>query len=170
MVNGQLRTTDLFGAAPAVPIAQNVVLMKAQYGVDCLANGTILWTTATNSNICGDGLNYKPDDLTNSAIYNAPTLARIRAIRIGIVVRSDEPDLKQPTDPSVASATRAPVILFNCSANTNAACPGRTVLPAGPVVALGSDNCAPAIICDTWRYRSYETVVPMINAIYNNGT
>ncbi len=84
-------------------------------------------------------------------------------------MRSDEPDLKQPLDPSLASATRAPVVLFNCSANTNALCPGRVVLPAGPVAALGSDDCAPAIICDTWRYRTYETIVPMRNAIWNNG-
>ena len=164
--NNQLRSTDLLSAAPANPIAQNVVLLKAQYGIDCLGNGVISWTTATASNICANGINYTPDDVL---AWNGPTLARLRAIRIGIVVRSDEPDLKQPIDPSVASGTRAPVVLFNCSANTNALCPGRTVLPAGPVVALGSDDCTPAIICDTWRYRTYETIVPMRNAIWNNG-
>ncbi len=85
-------------AAPAVPIAQNVVLMKAQYGIDCGGNGVVVWTTATATNICGDGLNYTPDDFMPLApaasAWNGPALARIRAIRIGIVVRSDEPDLK----------------------------------------------------------------------------
>lgn len=180
VVNEQLRTTDLLGAAfppagaTANPIAQNIVLMKAQYGVDCAGNGVIVWTSATASNICGDGLNYQPDDFMPVAPaaspWTAANLARIHAIRMAVVVRSDEPDLKQPMDPSVASATRAPVVLFNCSANTNTACPGRIVLPAGPVAALGNPTCAPAIICDTWRYRSYETIVPMRNAIFNNGT
>ena len=163
IANDQLRSTDLLAGAPANPIAQNVVLLKAQYGIDCLGNGAISWTTATASNICADGVSYTPNAVL---AWNGPTLARMRAIRFGILVRSDEPDLK---DPTLVAGTRAPVILFNCSANTNAGCPGRTVLPAGPVVALGSDDCAPAIICDTWRYRTYETIVPMRNAIWNNG-
>jgi len=166
IANNQLRSTDLLALAPANPIAQNVVLLKAQYGIDCLGNGVISWTTATASNICADGVSYAPNAVL---AWNGPTLARMRAIRIGIVVRSDEPDLKLPIDPSVASGTRAPVVLFNCSANTNALCPGRVALPAGPVVAFGSGDCAPAIICDTWRYRTYETIVPMRNAIWNTG-
>lgn len=164
VANGQLRTTDLFGAAPANPIAQNVVLLKAQYGIDCLGNGVVTWTSATASGVCGN--NFTPDDLIDPLVFTGPGLARIRAIRIGIVVRSDEPDLKP--DPSLASATRPAVTLFNCSTN-NPACQGRIVLPAGPVPAPGSSTCAPAIICDTWRYRTYETIVPMRNAIYNNG-
>ena len=43
--NDQLRSTDLLTAgATANPIAQNVVLVKAQYGIDCLGNGVISWT------------------------------------------------------------------------------------------------------------------------------
>ncbi len=153
VVNGQLRTTDLFGAAPAVPIAQNVVLMKAQYGIDCAGNGVVVWTTATATNICGDGLNYTPDDFMPVAPgvspWTGPALARIRAIRVGIVVRSDEPDLK---DPALVGQT---AVLFDCSTH-NAACQGRTVL----------DN---TVLTDAYRFRTYETIVPMINAIYNDG-
>ena len=151
IANGQLRTTDLLAAAPtANPIAQNVVLMKAQYGVDCLGNGVVSWTTATASNICGDGRNYTPDDFVPPTLWDAPNLARIRAIRIGIVVRSDEPDLK---DPTLVGQT---AVLFDCSTH-NAACQGRTTL----------NN---TILADGFRHRFYETIVPMRNAIYNNGT
>ncbi len=153
VVNGQLRTTDLFGAAPAVPIAQNVVLMKAQYGIDCASNGIVVWTTATATNICGDGLNYTPDDFMPvppaASAWTGPALARIRAIRIGIVVRSDEPDLK---DPALVGQS---AVLFDCSTH-DAACQGRTVL----------DN---TVLTDNFRFRTYETIVPMINAIYNDG-
>ncbi len=72
-------------------------------------------------------------------------------MRIAIVVRSDEPDLK---DPALVGQTAT---LFDCSTH-DAAC-------------QGSDRdqrtrCSP----DGWRYRTYETIVPMRNAIYNNGT
>src|SRR5262249_1565315 len=110
LVNEQLRSTDLMTAgATANPIAQNVVLLNAQYCIACNSHGLISWTSATASNICADGFNYTPDDVM---AFNGQTLARVRAIRIGIVVRSDEPDLKQPVDPSVVSATRPPVVLF----------------------------------------------------------
>ena len=159
--NGQLRTTDVFGAAPANPIAQNVVLMKAQYGVDCGNNGVISWTTATATNICGDALNYTPNDFVPAVwvpgcavCWTGPNLARIRAIRVGVVVRSDEPDLK---DASLKFVNRPlpQMALFDCSTH-NALCPGRLVL----------DN---TVLVDYYRYRTYETIVPMINAIYNNG-
>jgi type IV pilus assembly protein PilW len=152
VVNAQLRTTDLFANAPAVPIAQNVVLMKAQYGVDCANNGVVTWTSATNSGVCG--LNFRPDDFMPVApaapAWNAVMLARIRAVRIAIVVRSDEPDLK---DPALVNQTAT---LFDCSTH-DAACQGRI-----PITN--------ATLADGWRHRIYETIVPMRNAIYNNGT
>jgi hypothetical protein len=116
----------------------------------------ILWTTATASNICGDGLNYTPNDFVPAAwpvgcvlCWTGPNLARVRAVRVGIVVRSDEPDLKD------AALVGQSAVLFDCSTH-NAACQGRTVL----------NN---TVIADGYRHRTYETVVPMINAIYNNG-
>ena len=181
-VNHVLRTTDLLvtPGAPLVanPIAQNLVLMKAQYGIDLTVppDGVVdCWTAADAANTCGDGKDYSPASVRT---FNIADLRRILAVRIGVVVRSDEPDLKyltNPTDPVVQkeaaalrSATPRPaVVLFNCSTNTNAACQSRFVAPAAPGVPLGSPNCAPAVICDLWRYRTYETVIPLRNAIYN---
>ena len=56
-------------------------------------------------------------------------------------------------------------MLFNCSTN-NAACQNRVVVPAAAGTPVGSPTCAPAVICDYWRYRTYETIVPLRNAIY----
>jgi len=149
--NNQLRSTDLLALAPANPIAQNVVLLKAQYGIDCLGNGVISWTTATASNICGDGVSYTPNAVL---AWNGPTLARMRAIRIGLVVRSDEPEqLVAGKDNTALKNQQA--VLFNCSTN-NAACQGRIVL----------DN---TVLTDYYRFRTYETIIPMRNAIWNNG-
>jgi type IV pilus assembly protein PilW len=169
--NAVLRTTDLLttNALAPVPIAQNVVLLKAQYGVDTDANGIIDCWTPADASTCGD---FSP------AAVRAFTLAqinRILAVRIGVVVRSDEPDLRALTDPGNAdlqaearalrSATRPPVVLFNCSTN-NAACQNRVVVPAAVGAPVGSSSCGVAVICDYWRYRTYETIVPLRNSIY----
>jgi len=98
-------------------------------------------------------------------------LNRIVAIRIGLVVRSDEPDLKnvqlytppaQINDPvtgALVTGTRQQEFLFNCPANTNAGCPNRVAIPRGAA--------APNIMLDGWRYRTYEAVVPLRNSIFN---
>ena len=173
--NSVLRTTDLLttNALAPNPVAQNVVLLKAQYGVDNTGDGVVdCWTPADNSTPCGD---------FSVATMRAPAanLNQIIAVRIGVVVRSDEPDLRLLTDPTnttlqaearaLLSATRPPVILFNCSTNTNAACQSRIVVPMGGT-ATGAPVCAPAVVCDYWRYRTYETVIPLRNAIYSAST
>jgi len=76
-------------------------------------------------------------------------------VRIGIVVRSDEPDLK---DTTLTAKLRPPHVLFNCAAD-DATCQSRIVLSAG--------TASTDVIQDQWRYRTYETVVPLRNVIYN---
>jgi hypothetical protein len=158
--NGQLRVTDVFNVVAPNPIAQNVVLMKAQYGVDCAGNGVITWASATATDFCANGIvpaSFTPGSFVPpvfpspcvAACWDGPNLARIRAVRVGIVVRSDEPDLKDPTLVGQSG------VLFDCSTH-NGACQGRIVL----------NN---TIFIDGYRHRTYETIVPMINAIYNNG-
>jgi Type IV Pilus-assembly protein W len=185
--NAVLRTTDLLAVPPAaptpVPIAQNVVLMKMQYGVGPAVIPTgahdgivTCWTAATNGSACSNGVN---NDFGDAAVRNfsLAQLHSILAVRIGIVVRSDEPDLQLLTDPSNAglraeargliSRTRSQPYLFNCSANTDAACEGRVKVPMGAGADPASPGCLPAIICDYWRYRTYELVVPIRNSIYS---
>ncbi len=64
------------------------------------------------------------------------------------------------------NGTRPPVVLFNCSTN-NAACQNRIVVPMGAGAPAGAPTCAPNIICDYWRYRTYETVIPLRNALFS---
>jgi len=169
--NAVLRTTDLLTiAAPVpVPIAQNVVLLKAQYGVDTDANGIIDCWTPADASTCGD---FSRDAVRG---FTLAQINRILAVRIGVVVRSDEPDLRALTDPGNAdlqaearalrAGTRPPVVLFNCSTN-NAACQNRVVVPAASGIPVGSPSCGAAVICDYWRYRTYETIVPLRNTIF----
>lgn len=148
----QLRTTDLFAGGAPNPVAQNVVLMKIQYGVDTspTPDGTLdCWTPANSANTCGMA---SPSDFTEVQVrtFSQADVERIVAVRIGVVVRSDEPDLK---DDTLKFANRPAVTLFNCSAD-DATCQSRIVLTN-------------AVIQDYWRYRTYETVVPLRNVIYN---
>lgn len=135
-------------AQPVVPIAQNVMLLKAQYGID--TNGDLsvdCWTAADNSNTCGDGVDYSAAAIGNNAT-TAATIRRIKAVRIAVVIRSDEPDLKD------AALIGQSAFLFNCSVNTNAGCPGRIAI----------DNTT---MQDGFRYRIYETTVPLRNMLWN---
>jgi len=198
VANNQLRTTNCMfadgcanAAAVPNPVAQNVVWMKVQYGIDQSApnpDGTLAgrvdcWTPADATG-GWDGTCTLPGapDLLPATIASAgfpigapvvPTnvLNRIVAIRIGLVVRSDEPDLKnvqlytppaQINDPvtgALVTGTRQQEFLFNCPANTNAGCPNRVAIPRGAA--------APNIMLDGWRYRTYEAVVPLRNSIFN---
>ena len=160
VINGQLRSTNLLVAgATANPIAQNIVLLKAQYGVDCANNGVLSWTSATAVNLCADPLALQGTkvpilyDRASVQAFDKWALRRIRAIRVGIVVRSDEPQLpKGPTDPQHGPVNQT-MVLFDCSAH-DATCPGRIVI----------NN---AVLTDYYRFRTYETVVPLRNAIWN---
>jgi hypothetical protein len=161
----QVVSTDLLTAgASRNPLAQNVVLMKVQYGVDLSIplNGTVdCWTPADNANICGAGAGL-PTDFRTAAIEAAPAqvLDRIVAVRIGLVVRSEEQGTRDEVDPlNLASPlryTNRPLpskYLFNCAAN-DLTCQSRILL---------SNN----VLRDGWRYRTYEVTVPLRNAIYN---
>jgi type IV pilus assembly protein PilW len=167
----QIYTTDLLTAgASRVPVAQNIVLMKIQYGLDMSnpLNGSVdCWTPAL-ANITGAaGCNVGgvPADWTPATMINATLndLQRVVAVRIGIVVRSDEPGTREesdPGDPNFANSplkysNRPPTYLFNCAANTNAGCPNRILL---------SQN----VLQDGWRYRTFETVIPLRNQIFND--
>lgn len=195
---GSLRATDCMtptgctGQTPN-PIAQNVVLMKVQYGIDTsplLLTGIFdasvdCWTSDTetcpvNIALPAPAVNipdWDPATLVKAGDPATPLIPanaynRIVAVRIGIVVRSDEPDVRDPAlfvAPAVTMdgkvGTRPPTgatnatYLFNCAANTDAGCPGRVRVSAGS---------GPAdIMQNGYRYRAYEAVIPLRNQIFN---
>ena len=133
VADGALRSLDLAtpGAVPN-PLASGIVTMKLQYGVDTDDDGYLdAWASAAAP----------PWDPASVLAAPAAALARIRAIRLGLVVRSDVHD----------RGVTAPYdwVLFDCAENDEARCPGRL---AGTLPAR-------------WRYRTYETVIPLRNAI-----
>jgi hypothetical protein len=204
VVNAQLRTTDCMdlagcGAFAPQPVAQNIVLMKVQYGIDqspLNANSTHdatidCWTSdspaaptdcpvnlpAVPPTPAITILDWNPDTLIKAGDPGFPLIARgalnrIVAVRIGLVVRSDEADSRDPalfvapattidgvTGTRPATGQPNATYLFNCAANDDVACQGRVQVSAG---AAPTD-----IMQNGFRYRVYEAVIPLRNSIFN---
>jgi type IV pilus assembly protein PilW len=135
VVDGTLRSLDLAapGATPN-PLASSVAVLKLQYGIDSDDDGALdRWVSA----------DVPPWDPASVLAAPASVLARIKAVRLGLIVRSE----------TVARALRAPFSwqLFDCGESDDVPCPGRL---AGTLPA-------------SRRYQVYETVVPLRNVIWN---
>ncbi|MEP7328373.1 MAG: PilW family protein [Betaproteobacteria bacterium] len=159
----QLDSTDanpgLAVAATPVPVAQNIVLLKAQYGIDTDADPLHLvdcWTSADNSNTCGNGVDYSIASFqaVPAPAANSARIRTIKAIRIAIVVRSED-DVKQDISAGNANGKlqNQTAWLFNCAAN-NATCQGRMQI----------NN---TVLNDFRRYRIYEATIPLRNSIWH---
>ena len=136
-----LRTTDVLNGDAPNPLASNIVNLKLQYGIDGNGDGTLdTWVAA------------RPDpsgDWSAATLLAAPAeaLGRIKAIRIGLIVRSDF------LDRGINTAYRW--TLFDCPASDKSLCPGRL---SGSIAATPEGG---------YRYRTYETVVPLRNVVWN---
>jgi type IV pilus assembly protein PilW len=144
-----LQSLDLVNpAAVPVPLASNVVNMKAQYGIDNNNDGIVdTWVKA-------DAAPFQPANLlaathsdTNDCLVNP--ISCIRAFRIGLIVRSDQWDRDLATP-----AGDFPWVLFDCEDPVKANCPGRMT---GTIVQSATGG---------WRYRVFETVVPLRNQVW----
>ena len=144
VAGGVLRTTDVLGGDAPNPLASNIVNLKLQYGVDTDGDGALdTWVPAQESSLAGNW--------TSAAVLqaSATTLARIKALRIGLVVRGEQFD---------RAATRGfDWVLFDCAATDKNACPGRLAGSIAPSVRGG------------YHYRVYETVVPLRNQLWSRG-
>ncbi len=131
----ELRSMDLLmaGTVP-LALASNVVNLKVQYGIDTSGTADNIrdtWVPATGE--------WASDAVMAGSLAK---LTQIKAIRIGLIVRSEQ------FDRAITDTT--PWTLFDCPAHDNT-CPGRISgdLPAN------------------WRYRVYETVIPLRNQLWN---
>ena len=141
VVGAVLRTTDVAGGDAPNPLASNIVNLKLQYGLDTDGDGVLdTWTPAVAGAV---------GDWSTAAVARAgaATLGRIKALRVGIVVRGEyaERTAAQPYD----------WVLFDCDAADKRLCPGRL---AGTI---------PARTTAGHRYRTYETVIPLRNLFWN---
>jgi type IV pilus assembly protein PilW len=138
--NGVLRSTSLWDATgPAAvepapnPLASNIVNMKLLYGIDNNGDG-ILDTWVAPTGLWSDASVLAAD---------APTLRRIKAVRLGIIVRGEQWDRDAPDKT---------VTLFDDS--------GIPFPQAFPRFDPGSGM-------GNYRYRSYETIIPIRNSVWN---
>jgi type IV pilus assembly protein PilW len=160
--NGVLYSTPLIdtGAAncgklanPLVgnPLASNIVIMKVEYGIDSDRDPKRLLDTWVQASAAG----WDPATLLPAAITK---INQIKAVRIGIIVRSEQ------FDKNLAGFTGGDYVngdydwvLFDCADTNKANCPGRLT---GSVPASVSPP-------GNWRFRKYETVIPLRNEIWN---
>jgi type IV pilus assembly protein PilW len=136
-----LRSTDLANGDAPQPLTSNVVNLKFQYGIDSDGDGALdTWMRAEAGGAW-----------SQDALLAAPraTLERIKAIRIGMIVRGERSDR--------ALARDFHWVLFDCPQEDKAACPGRL---EGSIAGSASGS---------YRYRTLETVVPLRNVIWNRG-
>jgi len=134
-----LRSTNLFDAVPTPnPIASNIVNFKIQYGIDNNNDGRLdTWVPATGA--------WLPATLMAAPL---PVINSIKAVRIGIIVQSEQFD---------RDVGDFDWVLFDCEDPIKANCASRLT---GTIAATTS----PA---GNWRYRIYETVVPLRNHLWN---
>jgi len=134
---GNLRSTDVGNGDTPAPLAANVVNAKFQYGVDTDGDGALdTWTAATGA-----------WSAANVLAASHAVLARIKAVRIGLIVRTEEPERER---------TRSERwVLFDCELEDKAACQGRLEATVAPTSAGG------------YRYRKFERVVALRNALWN---
>lgn len=147
----QLRATDLIGAgATAATVQDNVVSLKAQYGFDTRvpaafapASGLQLarWS-GVMIDADGDGV-----------IGGAGDYQRVIALRIAVVARSQHPERADAS--GVCRATLIAPIVF-----ARAEPFGVAALPVSLNVAIAGDG----VDWRCYRYRVFETIVPLRNA------
>ena len=151
-----LRSTDLLAVVPTPnPIVSNVVLMKAQYGIDTDGDTFIdTWVSGRNP----------PWDTASVLAAPLAQLRQIKAIRVALVVRSSQFERLKDAEGRDTVGTEAgsavdlagnfQATLFNCFGVAAPACTGE--IPA--VVIPGTAN---------YRHRVFEQVIPLTNQIWN---
>ena len=141
---GNLEREDLSDAAPAfVPVVPGIVNIQAQYGISATANSNTVtsWVDATGGT------------------WAAPAVAdrnRIKAIRIAVVARNAKRDPAVVTTATCPSG--APTGL--CAWVGSASSPAPTANLSGTDVGADWPH---------YRYRVFETVVPLRNVIWSKG-
>ena len=144
---GVIRSLDLLnGAAVANPIVSNIVLLKAQYGLDTDGNQFIdTWVNARNAP-------WRESDVLAAPLAQ---LRQIKAIRLAVVVRSSQ--FERATDAEGRAAATDltgdfSVTLFDCHGLVP--CTGEIT----GVTIPGTAN---------YRHRVFEQVIPLRNQVWN---
>jgi type IV pilus assembly protein PilW len=157
--NNALTTTAVFVVSPPSTIADNIVHMRALYGLDDgVDNGTVTYSTLFNA---GDGLVDRWVDGNT-----VPDWRYVIAVRLVVVARSAQPEIPAagrgaPCDTTPAEPT--------WSGSNPAAAPNNW---AGPPwnfntrLDLSTPADTPTNNWQCYRYKTFETTVPVRNWIW----
>jgi type IV pilus assembly protein PilW len=146
----RLSATDIGGGGGGAAVADNIVSLKAQYGFDTRVGNAFdsdagmqvtQWSN-TMINADGDTVTGGPGDWQ-----------RIAAVRLAVVARSKNPE--RAAAGAACSATPTRPVAFAMAAPA-----GVTAVPVTIDVAVTDD----AIDWKCYRYRVFETIVPLRNA------
>jgi type IV pilus assembly protein PilW len=125
-------------------VAADVVLLRAQYGISAAGSSDVVtsWVEATG---------------TTWAAPSATDVARIKALRVVIVVRAKEADVSAVT-PATCTNDASVVNTGPCSFQDAAA----------PVVDISAVPVAPGTTWRNYRYRVHKAVIPLRNVIWSD--
>jgi type IV pilus assembly protein PilW len=138
IANNQLLIDSMFATTTTLTLADNIVHLKVQYGKDNgVNNGTVTNATYVADDGAVDGYSN-----TMPVTPSATDLARVLSVRMAVVARS-----AQPEKPNVVGG----------------ACDTTTVAPtwSGGTLDLSTD-----VNWKCYRYRVFETTVPMRNLLW----
>lgn len=150
----RLRSTDMAGssAAPAT-VADNIVSIKAQYGFDTRTGSAF---TGRKGLRIGTWSATMIDADANGTVGSAGDYEHLAALRIAVVARSKTRE--RPAAGAACGATTAKPVVF---ASKEPA--GIAAVPMTVDVAVTGDSAD----WRCYRYRVFETVVPLRNADWN---
>lgn len=134
-----------------VATVAGIVNLQAQYGISTSANSNQVtqWVDASGST------------------WSAPTVAnrnRIKAIRIAVVARNPKIELSAITNACSSTTSTTPTGL--CAWAGVAVGGAISVASPAPVLSLSDGDADWA----RYRYRVYETIIPLRNTIWSKGT
>ena len=149
---------DIADVQPKNPIAGNIVLLKVQYGISNGFGPAAHLDTWVKATAPWDAAKLLGPMLVRLRATLAQTVERIKAVRIGIIVRSDQPVTAldaNGSDYEKYVTNGYDWVLFDCPAVAKASCPGRLTGHLGP------NNG------QFYRYRIYQLEIPLRNGLWN---
>jgi type IV pilus assembly protein PilW len=147
----QLSSTDLSGSAKnAASVADNIVSIKAQYGFDTRVGANFM---PENGLQVGRWSATMIDADSDGVVGGAGDYQHIAAVRLAVIARSKAPE--RPPSGTTCNATASLPTVFGGGGPS-----GVTAAPISVNVAVTGD----AVDWHCYRYRAFETIVPMRNA------
>jgi type IV pilus assembly protein PilW len=148
----RLRATDLAGAGGAAGsmVVDNIVSIKAQYGLDMRVGAAFL---PEKGMVVSRWSATMPDADSDGVAGSAGDYQRIAALRLAVVARSRAPERPEPGK-SCSATTVEPSVFASESIKDI------TAVPVKVDVAVDQDS----VDWKCYRYRVFETIVPLRNS------